>query len=360
MRINLLNVSVRDLTQAYRDDGEGGVVGYGGALDIRPQYQREFIYNEKQRAAVINTVQRGFPLNVMYWAVRNDGTYEVIDGQQRTISICQYVHGDFSFEGLYFHNLPEDKKKSILDYELTVYECSGTESEKLDWFRTINIAGVELTDQELRNAVYAGPWVSDAKRYFSRRNCPAYAIGSDYVGGSAARQDYLERVIDWVSGGQVEDYMGRHQHDTSAEPLWEYFQEVIEWVRATFTKPRPPMKSVNWGSLYRDYKDASADASFLDAEVTRLILDDDVTRKPGIYPYVLDGDERHLNIRAFTQGMKLKVHVRQKGVCPLCSETFELAKMEADHITPWVEGGKTTEENCQLLCRDCNRRKGAK
>ena len=168
MQIELKKITVRDLTAGYTDNAENGVFGYGGKLDIRPPYQREFIYKEKQRNAVIDTVVQGFPLNVMYWATREDGTFEVIDGQQRTISICQYVNGDFAFDMRYFHNLQTDEQEQILDYELMVYVCSGSDSEKLQWFRTINIAGEKLTEQELRNAVYSGPWVSDAKRYFSK------------------------------------------------------------------------------------------------------------------------------------------------------------------------------------------------
>ena len=195
MRVDLNAITVRELVDNFQDDGDGGVIGYGGRLDIRPPYQREFIYKDKQRDAVIDTINKNFPLNVMYWAVRDDDTYEIIDGQQRTISIAQYVNGEFSLDGLYFHNLPNDKKKQILDYELMVYLCSGSDSKRLDWFKTINIAGEKLTNQELRNAVYAGSWVSDAKRYFSRNGCPAFQIGGDYLSGTPNRQEYLETAI---------------------------------------------------------------------------------------------------------------------------------------------------------------------
>src|SRR5690606_23188166 len=178
MNIELKEITVRELTDGYEDNEEGGVIGFGGKLDIRPPYQREFIYKEKQRDAVIDTILKNFPLNVMYWAVREDGNFEVIDGQQRTISICQYVNGDFAYMFKYFHNLKDDEKQKILDYKLMVYICSGTDSEKLEWFKTINIAGENLTDQELRNAVYSGSWVTDAKRYFSKNGCAAYQIGS--------------------------------------------------------------------------------------------------------------------------------------------------------------------------------------
>ena len=170
MEIELKEITVRELADGYEDNAENGVKGFGGKLDIRPPYQREFIYKDKQRDAVIDTLTRDFPLNVMYWAVRDDGDFEVIDGQQRTISVCQYVEGDFAFNNKYFHNLQDDEKKQILDYKLMVYLCSGTDSEKLEWFKIINIAGEKLTDQELRNAVYSGSWVSDAKRYFSKNS----------------------------------------------------------------------------------------------------------------------------------------------------------------------------------------------
>ena len=202
MKIELNEITVKKLTDGFVDNAEQGVVAYGGKLDIRPPYQREFIYKDKQRDAVIDSVRKDFPLNVMYWAVREDGDYEVIDGQQRTLSICQYVNGDFSINGLAFHNLKDDQQQQILGYKLMVYFCSGTDSEKLDWFRTINIAGEEHTDQELRNAVYAGPWTADAKRYFSKTGCPAYGLASDYLRGSPIRQEYLETAIDVALDGE--------------------------------------------------------------------------------------------------------------------------------------------------------------
>jgi hypothetical protein len=329
-------------------------------LDIRPPYQREFIYKDKQRDAVINTVTKKFPLNVMYWAVREDGNFEVIDGQQRTISICQFISGDFAYQNRYFHNLKNDEQEQILNYRLMVYICSGTESEKLEWFRTINIAGEKLTDQELRNAVYSGSWVSDAKRYFSKNGCVASQIGSDYLNGSSIRQEYLETAIDWISEGNIESYMATHQHDHNASALWLYFQSVITWVTTTFTKKRKFMKGVEWGVLYNKYKEQVFDTKAIEEESAKLIADDDVTKKSGIYPYILTRDERYLSIRAFTDTMKQKVYERQNGTCVKCEVEFDISEMEADHITPWHAGGKTTEENCQMLCKDCNRRKAGK
>lgn len=360
MKIELKKITVRELTNGFKDNDENGVVGYGGKLDIRPPYQREFIYKDKQRDAVIDTVTKEFPLNVMYWAVRENGDFEIIDGQQRTISVCQYVNGDFSVDGLAFHNLTNDKKEQILNYELTIYFCSGTDSEKLEWFKIINIAGEKLTDQELRNAVYSGSWVTDAKRYFSKNGCVAYGLGSDYLNGSPIRQDYLETAINWISNEKIKDYMSKHQHDQNASALWRYFQDVITWASTTFTKKRKFMKGVNWGALYNTYKDEKYNTEEIEEETEKLILDDDVTKKSGIYPYILTRDEKYLSIRAFSDATKQKIYEKQKGVCVHCKEHFELEEMEADHITPWHDGGKTIEKNCQMLCKDCNRRKSGK
>ncbi len=360
MKIKLTEITVRELTDGYEDNDEAGVMGYGGKLDIRPPYQREFIYKDKQRDAVIDTITKDFPLNVMYWAVREDGDFEIIDGQQRTISICQYVEGDFAFNGRYFHNLQNDEKDHILGYNLMVYLCSGADSERLEWFKTINIAGEELTNQELRNAVYSGSWVTDAKRYFSKTGCPAYGLGGNYLNGTAIRQDYLETTIKWISEDDIEGHMAKHQHKPNANSLWLYFQSVIAWVQATFPKYRTEMKGIAWGDLYNVFKDQEFDPKELEAEISRLMEDEDVTKKKGIYTYVLNGKEKHLNIRAFSKNQKREAYERQKGICPVCGEHFEIDDMEGDHVTPWHEGGKTTAENCQMLCKEDNRRKSGK
>jgi hypothetical protein len=367
MNIELKEITIKELSDGYQDNAENGVVGYGGKLDIRPPYQREFIYKDKQRDAVINTITKNFPLNVMYWAVREDGTFEVIDGQQRTISICQYVDGDFSVkvgsipENRGFTNLQQVEKDQILNYKLMVYVCSGSEIEKLEWFKTINIAGEKLTDQELKNAVFTGSWVSDAKRYFSKTGCVASSIGGDYLNGSPIRQEYLETAIDWISEGKIDDYMGKHQHDPNATALWMYFQSVITWVNATFTNKRKKfMKGIAWGFLYNKYKDVIYDTKAIEAETAKLIADDDVEKKSGIYAYILTRDERHLGIRTFTDSVKQKVYEKQKGNCIICKKHFDISEMEGDHITPWKDGGKTIEANCQMLCKDDNRRKSGK
>lgn len=241
-----------------------------------------------------------------------------------------------------------------------VYLCSGTDSEKLEWFKTINIAGEKLTEQELRNAVYTGTWVSDAKKYFSKNGCAAYGIGSLYLSGSANRQDYLETAIEWISEGSIEDYMSAHQHDPNALALWTYFQAVITWVKGTFPKYRKEMKGIDWGALYNKYKDVLQDTAKLETQIADLMKDEDVTKKSGIYPYILNGEEKHLNIRAFTDNQKREAYERQAGICVKCGEQFELNEMEADHATPWHSGGKTLAENCQMLCKDDNRRKSGK
>ena len=359
MKIELKEITIRDLVRGFADRAEDGVVAYDGKLDIRPKYQREFIYSDKQQQAVIDTVSKGFPLNTMYWAVRGDGTFEVIDGQQRTLSICRYVNGDFSHSMRFFSNLHDDERESMLSYRLMVYLCEGTESEKLEWFRTINIAGEELTEQELRNAVYAGAWTADAKRYFSKTECAAYQMGGKYLAGSAIRQDYLETALDWYAHGDIEGYMAAHQHDASAADLWMYFQDVITWVKTLFPKYRREMKGVAWGRLYNEYRGNSYAPAALEAEVSRLMADDDVQKKGGIYEYLLSGCERErvLSIRTFTDSQKRAAYERQKGVCPKCGKKFAIEEMHADHITPWSKGGKTISENCQALCADCNRRK---
>lgn len=368
MKIELHRIPIRKAIEGYQEkQNEGGVVGYGGKLDIRPKYQREFVYTGKQRDAVIATIKNGFPLNVMYWMKNEAGDFEVLDGQQRTISIGQYVNGDFSvdFNGrlAMFHNLTKEEQNKILDYELFVYFCEGTDKERIDWFTIINVAGEKLTNQEILNAVYTGPWLSDAKLKFSKTKCVAFLLANDggqLVSGSPNRQEYLETAILWINNGNVADYMAKHQHDKNADKLWSYFQNVIFWTREVFPNYRREMGNVPWGELYNKFKDEKLDSKKLEKEITKLMQDEDVTKKSGIYEYVLARNEKYLNIRAFTDKMKREAYERQKGICKKCKEHFEIEEMEADHIKPWHEGGKTVSENCQMLCKDCNRRKSGK
>lgn len=364
MKITLKNIRIAELVANYVDNGEGGVIGFGGKLNIRPAYQREFVYKDKQRDAVIDTVRKGFPLNTMYWAVADDGGFELMDGQQRTISVCQYVHGDYSvmIDGnpFGFANLSRERRQQILDYELSIYVCEGTDDEKLNWFRVINIAGERLYEQELLNAMYTGPWLAAAKTWFSKTGAPAAAIGNKLLNGSPIRQDYLETALDWISEGKIKDYMRAHQHDQNANELWSYFQAVITWVNLTFPNYRKEMKGVAWGPLYNRFKNVPQDTAKLEAEVSRLMRDEDVTKKSGIFDYVLSGNERALSIRAFTDNMKREAWERQGGVCPICTKTFAIEDMEADHTDPWHAGGKTIAANCQMLCKPDNRRKSGK
>ncbi len=364
MKIELKYIKIAELVEGYKDSQENGVVAYGGKLDVRPAFQREFVYKGHQRDAVIETVLNGYPLNVMYWAEHENNTFEIIDGQQRTISICQYITGEFSYTGMYFHSLATEKKRNILDYELMIYFCTGTESEKLEWFRIINIAGERLTQQELRNSVYCGSWLSSAKLYFSKQNCYAFNKGGDYLSGSAVKQDYLETIIKWACNS-IEDidicsYMSKHQHNQNAEHLKNYFTNVIEWVQSVFIKYRKEMKGIEWGFLYNKHKNNKYNAEELENTVKNLMEDEDIKNKKGIYEYILTNDTKLLELRTFDDKTKREVFEKQAGVCIKCEKQFEITQMQADHILPWSKGGKTKKENCQMLCKICNARKSNK
>ena len=325
MKIELHEIPIREIVKGYVDSAENGVVAYGGRLNVRPAFQREFIYKDKQRDEV-----------------------------------CQYYQGDFSINHQGFGNLTKSEQDQILDYPLMIYLCEGTDKEKLDWFKIINIAGEQLTPQELRNAIYTGEWLTEAKKYFSRSGCPAYGIASEYLSGTAIRQDYLQTAIKWIShrdGIEIEDYMAAHQHDTNCNEIWLYFQSVINWVKVTFPHYRKEMKGLDWGIFYNKYGQGKYDPKTLEARIVELMEDDDVTKNSGVYEYLLDGQEKHLSIRAFTPKMVRAAYERQNGICPKCGKHYELSEMQADHITPWSKGGKTISENCQMLCADCNRKK---
>ena len=373
MTIKQMEVTVRDITSGYVNNDEQGVRGYNGQLDIRPPYQREFIYNEKEQQAVITTVLHGYPLNVMYWVKRSDDAecpYEVMDGQQRTLSLCEYVDGKFSYEFKNFFNQPKDIQERILNYKLTVYVCEGEPSEKLEWFKTINIAGKPLNEQEINNAIYAGPFVSDAKRHFSKSNCGAFRLGKDLVNGTPIRQDFLKKALEWMADHETREghrqsvvgYMADHQHDPNANNLWSYFQQVLNWVITNFDLKRfkKIMKGLDWAFFYDKYSKETLDTAEMAKRISTLMRDSEIQRQQGIIPYVLTGDERHLDLRAFPEDIKLVVWEQQKHICPLCGKEFDYEFMEGDHITPWREGGRTVIENCQMLCKECNRRKGAK
>lgn len=364
MKIERKQIKISELIDGYKDNGDEGIVAYGGKLDVRPSYQREYIYGPKDRDEVIRSVLKGYPINVMYWSKIDDNHYELMDGQQRTISIGRYTadgEKTFAVDYRYYFNLQPDEQEKISNYILDIYVCDGAPSEIHAWFKVINIAGVKLSDQELRNTAYTGPWLSNAKYHFSRPNCAAANMAKDYMSGSPIRQDYLETAIKWITdfdhAGSIENYMALHQQDENANQIWIYFKRVIEWIQSIFPAKRKEMKGVEWGLLYNLCKDKTLDPDKLEKQIQELMIDDDVTNKKGIYSYVLSGEEKNLNIRAFSESQKRSAYEKQKGICKKCKKHFELKDMEADHIKPWSKGGKTSVENCQMLCVDCNRHK---
>ena len=360
MKIELHQISIREISEGYINTEEEGVYGYGGNLSIRPIYQREFVYKDKQRNAVIDSINKNYPLNVIYWVKNDDETFEVLDGQQRIISICEYVDGVFDIDGMYFDNLTNDKQDLILNYELMVYFCEGSDSDKLEWFKIINIAGVKLEEQELRNAVYSGPWLTDAKSDFSKNGCRASEIGSKYLTGSAIRQKYLETAIKWISKDDIKKYMAQNQHKSSAIELWNYFSSVIDWTKATFKNYRREMKGIDWGYLYNDYKDKDLDPDKIEKETKELMLDKDVTSNKGIYEYILTRNESCLQIRAFDDVDKREMYEQQNGLCNIRKKPYPIEEMEADHIKPWSKGGKTIIDNGQMIHKEENKKKSNK
>ena len=363
--ITKITITVKELCDRYEERGPQGLDGvyaYGGRLTVRPAYQREFIYADKERDEVIRTVKKGFPINIMYWSKVGEDKYELMDGQQRTISLGRYVAlNQYSVDYLTFRNLLPDKQEEIEKYKIDVYVCEGKPTEILEWFKVINIAGKPLKPQELRNISYTGTWLTDAKLYFSKPGCLAYKVGKNYVSGAPLRQEILETALEWICDKEglkkPEEYMSIHQHDNNANALKMYYKRVIEWVEAVFPNTRPKMKEVNWGYLYNRHKDDELDPAKLEKEIQRLILDDDVTNKAGVYEFVLSGNENALNIRAFSDSMKIAAYERQEGICPKCKKHFEYNEMHGDHHTPWSKGGHTTADNCVMLCAECNRDK---
>jgi len=370
MKIDLKKISIKDVFNGFVDKGEDGVFAYGGKLTIRPAYQREFVYDLKKQENVLQTVIKGFPLNTMYWAQTGTDTFEVLDGQQRTLSVMYFLShklqikiGDKSY---YEDSLPEDIYKKLLDYEFMIYVCEGSESEKLDWFEIVNIGGEKLTDQELRNSVYTGTWLSDAKRYFSKRNCAAKGLSDKYIKADPIRQELLEKALKGICEFQglrnITDYMAAHKSDADADALWQYFQDVINWVQKIFPKYYDDMKGLDWCHLYNKYHNNTYNTSVLKEEVKKLHEDKEVQKNSGIYEYLLSKDNdpfafKLLNLRTFDEDDKITVYERQEHKCAVCKNVFEYSEMEGDHIKPWSKGGKTVIENLQMLCKDCNGKK---
>lgn len=374
---NLTTVSLRELSANYIDNQELGVTALNGNLCVRPAYQREFVYNDTRKIKVIDSILNGVPLGLMHWHDKGNGTFDVIDGQQRTISICQFINGDYSimFDGNthYFHTLPADIRERILNYNVMVNKFSGTESEVLKLFKDINVPGMALTDQELRNSAYTGTWLSSAKVMFSKTNCAAQEIGGDYINGSANRQELLECALYWITGcsekdkpaeieAKITSYMSKHRNDKNANELWEHFMNVIEWVEKVTegaTQKELICLGEKWGELYAQYHDTFViDNEAITEKRKELWASEWVIRK-GIFPYIISGDLRYVNPRSFDKKMKSKKYKEQKGICPVCGKKHKESEMEADHITPWADGGITEYSNLQMLCKECNHRKGS-
>lgn len=393
MRVVARTTTVRELVAGYEDESKdpsketNAVTALGGALNVRPPYQRSFVYSLPMQQAVIDSVLNEFPLGAIYWVDKGDGTFEMLDGQQRTLSLASFVAGDFSvvFGGNRwgFGNLPTDLKDRLLSYPLTVYTCSGPESELMEWFERINIPGLALTNQERRNAIYHGPWLTDAQSYFSVVGGPGATLADGLVHKRVNRQELLETAIAWygLSEGHdsIEETMIAHQHDEDAGGLFTHFESVIRWVHRLFPPEttsegfvfRSEMRRVDWGGLHHETGGVVLDPVVLGGRVEELLLDDDVTAKSGIYPFLLTGDLKHLSLRPFPAGMRHQAYEAQGGRCAAGTRcltpgnsdgerVFPLSQMEADHIVPWVEGGATVKENLQLLCKRCNRTKGSR
>lgn len=395
MKITEVKIKVGDIFNGFEDDGEDGVFAYDGRLTIRPAYQREFVYEQKEEEAVINTIINSFPLNCMYWALTNgsfttkieneervlvpsdDAKFEVMDGQQRTLSAMYFLTHKFGIENnsMYWDTLPDNKYDALINYPFTVYVCEGTEEEKLEWFRVVNIAGKKLTDQELRNASYTGTWLSDAKRYFSKVNGAAYLLSKDYIKPpyEVNRQGLLEEAIRGICEYQgikgdnaIEQYMGAHSSEPDADELWQYFQDALAWVKKIFpTYNKKYMFGLKWLHFYNKYGSNKYNTSKIDAEVQALLLDNEIQNYKNVYEFVLCKDTdpyagRLLNLREFDDDQKQQKYKEQGGLCADCGKPFAFEDMRGDHKKPWSLGGKTEYSNLQMLCADCNLHKSAK
>ena len=384
MEITRKSITIRELCEGYVNESEtqieDAVKAYGGKLCVRPAFQRAFVYDKKQENAVIDTAMKGFPLNIMYWVDNGDGTYDCLDGQQRTISLCNFVDGISSFSAEWFNGgkknyihtiqrIDPDMYERFMNYELEVYICRGAKSERMEWFRTINIAGEELYPQELRNANYVSPWLTDAKRYFSKANasstakCPAERVGGQYTNKNANRQEILAQVISWFIGSTEDadicQYMEDHINDPDASELWNYFNNIIDWINEIFPGVYDKgMASVNWGALYNQYGEDDLDPDDICAKFDELIefkaskeLDISVAK---IVEYCITRDEKLLKHRQFSEPQRSTLYNRQNGICPDCGQHFLKADMHAHHIVPWYNGGLTEISNGVMLCKECH------
>lgn len=380
MQISTKHIKLRDLVRNYSDNGDAGVFTYSDdpqsnsqLLVCRPSYQRAFVYTTSEEVDLIKSIQKGYPIGLFYWAKTDhdpDHEFELMDGQQRTISICSYINGDFDVDQKYFYNLTDDEKNQILDYEITVELCEGGQSDKLNWFMVINKHGEPLSNQELRNAVYAGPWLSGAKSFFSKPQGPAVQFVDGYVKtGKVNRQELLEKALKWIcyrdGYKDVTEYMAKHQVDADAQDLWGYFQDVVNWEKKLFPKTQKKLlASQDWGKLYHEYGMAQYNPNDLQKDVDKLVNDDDVTSMSGIVPYVLSDqtvvDAKLLHIRTFSHRDMVKKYKEQQGICPVCHKHYEFNEMAGDHIVPWSQGGATVYDNLQMLCKHDNEVKSNK
>jgi len=378
------NISIAEICDGFvYNELEGkGLFGLSGKLTIQPEYQRNYIYADGKRdVAVIESILKGYPLGLIYFNKVNVNQLEVLDGQQRITSFGRYVTDKFAVKDendleQYFSGLASDKQRRILDTKILVYECEGTESEIKEWFRTINIAGVPLNDQELLNAVYSGPFVTLGKAEFSNSQNANIQKWSAYISGSPNRQQYLESALDWVSKGNIGDYMSRHRFDKSINELKKYFTSVIDWVSSVFTDVENEMCGLEWGRLYEEYHNTSYNPKKVSEELKKLYSDPYVKNRKGIFEYILGGstDTKLLDIRVFDEATKKAIYTQQTQIaetnnesnCPLCclghdsnkTKIWKLAEMDADHVTAWSKGGATDIKNCQMLCKTHNRAKG--
>lgn len=379
--------TVGDICKGFLfDKNEGkGLYGLGGKLIIQPEYQRNYIYGDgKKDVAVVDSLLKGYPLGLMYFALNEDGKYEVLDGQQRITSFARFVNESWPFsvhiDGKPFHfgDMPHDKRNLIYEAPLTIYVCEGTPSEIQKWFEIINIAGVPLTAQELRNSAYHGPFVTAARKEFSNTGNANMSMWKTYVKGDPERQAILETALDWVSEGNIDEYMATHRNDDNITELKNYFDTVIAWIDSLFEYTGQEMRGLDWGRLYREYHDNSYDKDKITKRVEELLADPQVTDSKGIFEYILGGETetRLLNVRVFDKRTKKIVYDKQtkeakaKGVsnCPLCAignnknkdRIYKIDEMDADHVSAWSKGGSTDIENCELLCETHNKAKGNK
>lgn len=378
------DITIKDICEGFvYNEYEGkGLFGLAGKLTIQPEYQRNYIYADgKKDVAVIESVIKGYPLGLIYFNKTSDGKFEVLDGQQRITSIGRFLRNKFALKDVhgmeqYFSGLAVDLQNTILKTKLLIYECEGSETEIKEWFRTINIAGIPLNEQELLNAIYSGSFVTKAKEVFSNSQNARIQKWSAYISGSVNRQDFLHTALDWVSKGKISDYMARHRHDKNITEMETYFNSVIGWIDGIFIDVEKEMCGLEWGRLYETYVKKSYNPQKISQRLHELYADFYVKNKKGIYEYLLSGeaDKKLLDVRIFDEPTKKSVYAKQtaaaekRGVsnCPLCAlensgnktKIWKLDEMDADHVSAWSKGGATDSANCQMLCKTHNRAKG--